>query len=283
MGNKKEKNLNNLDSNTVNSFGEEWTRYDQTNLKYADSLRYFNEYFSIFPWDKINSDSVGFDMGCGTGRWAIHMAPKVKRLNCIEPSKAIDIARKNLVDFENVYFIKGDVNNSRLDDNSQDFGYSLGVLHHIPNTEKAIKSCVELLKPGAPLLLYIYYFFDDRPSWYKTLWFFSNILRNLISKSPKKVKYLTSDLIALIIYLPLAKLSKILANKSISIRKIPLSYYRNSSFYTMRTDALDRFGTPLEQRFTKMQIKEMCERSGLEDIIFSDDQPYWCCVGFKKN
>ena len=50
----------------------------------------------------------------------------------------------------------------------------------------------------------------------------------------------------------------------------------------MRTDALDRFGTQLEQRFTKKQILEMMELAGLERINFSDAVPYWCAVGYKK-
>lgn len=40
--------------------------------------------------------------------------------------------------------------------------YFLGVLHHVPDTQAAIRSCVGLLKPGAPLLLYFYYAFDNR-------------------------------------------------------------------------------------------------------------------------
>ena len=279
---KKSQKFFNRDSNTIKSFGDEWTRYDQSNLTFEDSLRYFNEYFNIFPWHQINQNSVGFDMGCGTGRWAKHMAPKVGLLNCIEPSEAIDIANKNLNDFKNISLIKGDVNNHNLDNESQDFGYSLGVLHHIPNTERAIESCVNLLKPGAPFLMYIYYFFEDKPLWYKYLWIFSNIFRKIISKMPRRLKYFSSDFIALTIYLPMAKLSKFLEKKSFSVDKIPLSYYRNSSFYTMRTDALDRFGTPLEKRFTKKEIRDMCIRSGLVDICFSESQPYWCCVGYKK-
>ena len=51
----------------------------------------------------------------------------------------------------------------------------------------------------------------------------------------------------------------------------------------MRTDALDRFGTKLEHRFTKNEIKEMMKASGLEDIIFDEQNaPYWCAVGYKK-
>ena len=45
----------------------------------------------------------------------------------------------------------------------------------------------------------------------------------------------------------------------------------------MRTDTLDR----LELHYQiQNQIKEICERSGLVNIKFS--QPYWCCVGYKN-
>ena len=272
----------NLDINTVKSFGEEWSRYDQTKLKYEEAEKYFNDYFAVFPWEMINTDSVGFDMGCGTGRWARLFADKVKLLNCIEPSKAIEVAKKNLSDKNNLFFIKGDTNNTGLELNSQDFGYSLGVLHHIPDTQEAINSCVKLLKPGAPFLVYIYYFFEDKPGWYKKIWVLSNIFRKFISKMPKRLKQLSADLIALTIYFPTARLSKILEKLSIPINKIPLSYYRNSSFYTMRTDSLDRFGTPLEQRFKKSKIQDMMKKAGLKDINFSNSAPYWCCVGYKK-
>ena len=38
----------NLDINTVKSFGEEWSRYDQTKLKYEEAEKYFNDYFAVF-------------------------------------------------------------------------------------------------------------------------------------------------------------------------------------------------------------------------------------------
>jgi 2-polyprenyl-3-methyl-5-hydroxy-6-metoxy-1,4-benzoquinol methylase len=43
-----------------------------------------------------------------------------------------------------------------------DFGYSLGVLHHIPDAQKALSDCVKKLKLGAPFLVYLYYSFDNR-------------------------------------------------------------------------------------------------------------------------
>jgi hypothetical protein len=63
--------------------------------------------------------------------------------------------------------------------------------------------------------------------------------------------------------------------------KIPLSYYGNKSFNVIRNDALDRFGTPLEQRFSKVQIESMMQKAGLTDIKFSNNQPYWHVIGRK--
>jgi hypothetical protein len=67
----------------------------------------------------------------------------------------------------------------------------------------------------------------------------------------------------------------------LNVENIPLSYYRKYSFYTMRTDARDRFGTPLERRFTRHHIEEMMKAAGLVNVRFSDAAPYWCVVGHK--
>ena len=280
--NKITKSSNNMDAETVASFGDEWSRYDQSSMSYSEASEIFMEYFSIFPWDMLPSNPVGFDMGCGSGRWAKFVAPKVGRLNCIDPSSALDIARRNLIDFKNVEYIKASVSESGIPINSQDFGYSLGVLHHVPDTESAINSCVSILKSGAPLLVYLYYAFDNRGWVYRLLWRASDLVRRIICKLPSRFKHLVTDVIAAIVYFPLARLSLLLDKVGINAVSIPLFFYRKHSFYTMRTDSRDRFGTPLEQRFTKQQIKSYMERSGLIDIKFSDNAPYWCAVGIKK-
>ena len=282
VNNKITKSSNNMDAETVASFGDEWSRYDQSSMSYSEASEIFMEYFSIFPWDMLPSNPVGFDMGCGSGRWAKFVAPKVGRLNCIDPSSALDIARRNLIDFKNVEYIKASVSESGIPINSQDFGYSLGVLHHVPDTESAINSCVSILKSGAPLLVYLYYAFDNRGWVYRLLWRASDLVRRIICKLPSRFKHLVTDVIAAIVYFPLARLSLLLDKVGINAVSIPLFFYRNHSFYTMRTDSRDRFGTPLEQRFTKQQIKSYMERSGLIDIKFSDNAPYWCAIGIKK-
>jgi SAM-dependent methyltransferase len=164
-----------------------------------------------------------------------------------------------------------------------DFGYSLGVLHHVPDTAAGIKSCVEKLKPGAPFLLYLYYAFDNRPRWFRLVWSASDIGRRLVSKLPFILKYAVTQLIAVLIYYPLARACLVLERIGLKVEPLPLAAYRRRSFYCMRTDALDRFGTRLERRFTSAGIKNMMEDAGLERIQFSNSVPYWCAVGYKKS
>jgi SAM-dependent methyltransferase len=271
----------NLDSRTVESFGDEWNRFDQSALAADESEVIFNGYFSTFPWKSLPAEATGFDMGCGTGRWARHVAPRVGRLHCIDPSNALAVAQRNLAACPNVEFHAAGVDDQCLPNASQDFGYSLGVLHHIPDTAAAMASCVRLLKPGAPFLVYLYYAFDNRSAGFRTLWRVSELGRWLVSRMPASLKHLTTECIAALVYYPLARTARLLERLGLPVAGIPLSFYRTHSFYTMRTDARDRFGTPLEQRFTRKQIHAMMVESGLGDIQFSETEPFWCATGIK--
>ena len=182
----------------------------------------------------------------------------------------------------NVEFHHTSVGAIPFQDESMDFGYSLGVLHHVPDTEAGIRACVRVLKPGAPFLLYLYYAFDNRSGWFRALWKVSDVFRRMISSLPFGPKRVVTDLIALFVYLPLATFSRAMEGLGFKVGSIPLSTYRRHSFYTMRTDSLDRFGTRLEQRFSRTEICKMMEAAGLERVVFSDQMPYWCACGFKK-
>ncbi|MBX3281830.1 MAG: class I SAM-dependent methyltransferase [Acidobacteria bacterium] len=271
----------NIDSQVVSGFGDEWSRFDQSSLDENELNSMFENYFHIFPWGSLPKDAVGFDLGCGSGRWARLVAPKVGELHLIDPSVALEVARKNLSELKNCRFHTGGVDDIPLEDSSCDFGYSLGVLHHVPDTRDGMRKCVAKLKPGAPFLVYLYYRFDNRPAWFRLVWKLSDIVRRFVSRSPHGVRYLVSQCLAATVYFPLARGSKVLEKLGMNVEKIPLSQYRNNSFYTMRTDALDRFGTRLEQRFTKSEIEQMMTDCGLKDIVFSD-RSFWTAVGFKE-
>ena len=272
----------NIDKATVDSFGDEWGRFNQADLSSKEAQEIFDQYFSIFPWQSLPQNAQGFDLGCGSGRWAKIMVKKVGHLHCIDPSNAIEVAKELLSDVSNASFYKKSVDEFSLPINSQDFGYSLGVLHHVPDTAGAVKECASLLKPGAPFLMYLYYALENKSFFYKFLWRCSDFLRKIICRLPSGPKHLITDFIAVIIYFPLAKGSLILEKLGLSISSIPLSFYRNCSFYTMRTDSRDRFGTPLEQRFTKEEIYELMEGAGFKNIIFNSSEPRWCVLGIKS-
>jgi hypothetical protein len=104
----------------------------------------------------------------------------------------------------------------------------------------------------------------------------------VVSRLPFFVKYALSQAIAMAVYFPLARLALVAEKLGCNVESLPLSYYRERGFYVMRTDALDRFGTRLEKRFTRSQITLMLEAAGFVKIRFSETMPFWCVVAIRS-
>jgi SAM-dependent methyltransferase len=268
-------------TDVIDGFGDEWTRFDQTGLTDDERMAVFQGYFEVFPWDRLPHDATGFDLGCGTGRWAMHVAPRVGTLHCIDPSDAIDVARRNLSNHDNVVFHRLTAAQLPFEPESMDFGYSLGVLHHVADTESALGAAVRTLKPGAPLLVYLYYALDNRPRWYRTLWKASDLARRVIAHQPSAVRHVICDALAGGVYYPLARGAAWAERLGLDVDHWPLSAYRHRSFYMMRTDSLDRFGTRLEKRYTREQVEALLHNAGLTDIQFCSSV-FWCAVGTRS-
>jgi len=278
----KEKN-GNIDWSTVNSFGEEWSKFNA--FSEVEIKMIGDEYFDIVPDHVITSNSNVLDVGCGSGRWIRYIASKVKFVEGIDPSHSVFHAVQYLSDNKNVRITQADVDTIPFDDNSFDFVYSLGVLHHLPDTASAIIKCVNKTKKNGYFLVYLYYDLDNRNALYKMIFNLSSLIRFTVSKLPSYLKKIICDFLAILLYMPFVFTSRIL-NKFSMLRKfihyVPLSYYIDKSFYIIRNDCLDRFGTPLENRFSKNEIQEMLKSAGLIDIVFSDRSPYWHAIGRKK-
>src|SRR5262245_16062716 len=272
----------NLDRTTVEHFGAEWRRFDQRGFPRAELRWTFAEYFALFPWDRLPRDAAGFDAGCGSGRWAALVAPRVGWLHCIDASaEALSVAQKSLAGLGNVSFHAASLDAMPLADTSMDFGYSLGVLHHLPDPAAGLAACVRKLKRGAPMLVYIYYAFENRPAWFRLVWRGSDALRQLLSRAPFPLKSAVAELLAACVYWPLARGAQVYERLGGNVANWPLGAYRWRSYYAMRTDALDRFGTRLERRMTRAQIMGLMETAGLCDIRFREAVPFWCAIGHK--
>ncbi|GMU52080.1 MAG: hypothetical protein AMXMBFR33_12260 [Candidatus Xenobia bacterium] len=272
----------NVDPELVDDFGEEWSRFDQSAATREELARQFEEYFAVFPWSELAPEARGFDLGCGTGRWARFVAPRVRELHCIDPAaSALAVARRNLAEQPNCRFHQADASCIPLADASMDFGYALGVLHHLPDPQLGLQGCVRKLRPGAPFLVYLYYAFDNRPAWFRAVWKLTDFARRALCQLPRPVKHLACDVLAAVVYWPLARGAWLLERLGLPVGNIPLSAYRDKSFYLMRNDALDRFGTRIEHRFTRQEIRQMMLNAGLRDVRFHDREPYWCAFAYR--
>ena len=268
-------NTHNLDAETVEGFGKEWGKFTQAALSATEREQLFAKYFSLIDWSKKPKRVL--DMGCGSGRWDTLLAPLVGELVAADASfEALGVAKRNVL-APNVSFLESSPETLPFADGYFDLIFSLGVLHHLPDTQAAISSLACKIAPGGQLLIYLYYAFDNRPAWFRGLWKISDLLRLCVSRLPFFPRYLISQIIALFVYWPLARAAKYLPVPE----SWPLDFYAHRSFYVMRTDALDRFGTKLEKRFTKQQIIAMLEAARLEDIRFTETAPYWVCVASK--
>jgi len=179
---------NNHDLQVTRGFGREWStfRQDSDHLSQQQRQVIFDDYFRIFPWHLLPpGGGVGLDVGCGTGRWSVLVAPRVQHLHLLDPSaEALNVAKQNLRGMNNVSYHLQSVATIPLPSQSLDFAFSLGVLHHVPDTEAAIAAIADKLKPDAPFLVYLYYALDNRPVWYRLLWRITDLARLFAAATP---------------------------------------------------------------------------------------------------
>jgi SAM-dependent methyltransferase len=264
----------------VGDFGDEWERFNFLDEKNLQSLReQFDKYTAPLPEElRKRDDLIIADIGAGTGRWSYFLKDFAARIYAVEPAeKAFRVLTSRFRNDSKVVLLYESVESNRIPDMSLDLAVSLGVLHHIADTQGAIQKVAEKIKPGGTLLGYLYYALENKPFLYRALWRSSDLIRKVISRLPIKFKLVLADVIALTIYLPLATISRILERFGKSVDLVPLHHYKNLSFYVMRNDALDRFGTTLEQRFTQAEIIAMLTSAGFaqESVKFSNEEPYW--------
>jgi SAM-dependent methyltransferase len=265
----------NLDHPTVESFGEEWRKFAA--FRGAEIEKAGGEYFDVVDLSKWEQHRV-LDAGCGSGRWTRFLSPRVAFVEAIDPSRAIFSAARQHSDLTNVRFTRVTIDGLPFADESFDAVVSLGVLHHIPDTYAALAALVRKLRPGGTLVLYLYYNFDNRGALFRALFLLSDGVRRIVSALPGFIKRPVCDLIAFAVYMPLVVVARLVTVVSPGVgSRLPLAFYRDKSLQVMRNDALDRFGTPLEQRFSRKRIEEMLLKAGLCEIRVSDHPPYWHC------
>jgi len=277
----------NLDQGVIDGFGHEWAAFDYAETETAEALdAQFAAYCAPLDLGQFNpATSVAGDFGAGSGRWSSRLAPYFSLVYALEPSDgASRVLKSKFTNDAKIVVLQETVGANSIPVASLDLAMSLGVLHHIPDTELAIKDVSRSIKPGGIFLCYLYYNLENKPMYYKVIFKGVNIVRQVISASPQKVRRLSATVIAALVYWPLARLSKVLSKLGRDTSNLPLHHYADMPFVMLANDALDRFGTSLEQRFSKAEITEMLRAADfdLSTLKFSEIEPFWTFAVNKK-
>lgn len=263
----------------VARFDDEWRAFSQVGTTEQD--RIFSQYFDIAPPELLTTGHVALDAGCGGGRWAFAVQARGTRVIAMDLGRSVEVAERNTRHTGRVACVQADLRELPVRAGALDFAYSLGVLHHLGPTERAVQLLARTLRPGGALLIYLYYALDGRSSAYQLLYRGVDGVRRVTSRLPQSLLVAVTTAIAALVYYPLARLARLL--RRMRLRRlsaaVPLSFYADLSFATMRNDSLDRFGTTLEKRYTRDAVQQMLNAAELRDIVVSAGPPYWHAVG----
>ena len=245
---------------TQASFGYEWTHFNDWRQSGAKN---FNDYFAGLDLAKLGGRLV-LDAGCGMGRHARQIAPFAGRVVAVDFSQAIDQAARNTQEFSNVDCVQADLLALPLPDESFDFVYSLGVLHHLSNTERALAGLVQKVRPGGRLRVYLYW---KRHGWQGRLLEVVTLLRRFTVRMSHPVLRATCWSLSVVLYgfvvLPYRALSTFGVTWH---RQWPLFVYSKYPFNVLYNDQFDRFSAPIEKRYDADEVRDLLESAGLTDV-----------------
>jgi SAM-dependent methyltransferase len=250
------------------TFGEEWKTFPEVLPEHEAE---FNDYFDVVDLNALKDKRV-CDLGCGIGRWGYFLKDRCRELVMVDFSDAIFVARRNLKSCNNALFFMCDIKKLPFRADFCDFLYCLGVLHHLPTN--ALDE-VRALKPLAKeILIYLYYALDNRGLHFRFLLAGATIIRRTICRiRSHSVRQFLTWSIALLFYMPLIILGRILNPIGLG-RFVPLyEFYHDKTFKRIRQDVYDRFFTRIEQRVSQRDI--MTLQDTFSDIRISNRLPYW--------
>lgn len=210
----------------------------------------------------------GIDIGSGCGYDTLIMAksnPAVKIIS-LEISEGAFKTRKLTCGLGNVWVVRGSALNIPISDNTLDFAYSFGVLHHTTDPERGIKEIARVIKKDSPVYLYVYEDHSENRIKYLALKLVK-VLRVITTNIPPRVLYiisfLASPFIMVFFAFPHRLFRRFKATQTLS-ENMPFNFGTN--LFSLAGDLYDRFGAPIEYRFSRQEIFNLLKRNGFVKI-----------------
>ena len=249
---------------TAESFGFEWQQFRTVRPEW---LRNFLAYMAPHGPEHFQGKLV-LDAGSGMGRHAYHAAKFGARVVALDIGSAIDVAYRNARAAGEVLAVQADLDDPPLSRGVFDLVYSIGVLHHLPDPARGLRSLVRLARPGGEVRIYVYS--DLRENWLKrALLPLTDLARVVTVRLPHRLLYLVSFPIALVLTAIFVLPARVLRRHSLTRRlaaAMPLAAYAEYPFGVCFNDQFDRLGTPIERRYGREQVRVWLEEAGLVDV-----------------
>ena len=142
----------------ADTFGFEWNYFSKTQLDSANGTTQSRDTFIVktgWTLEELRGKKI-LDAGCGMGRFSEIATIAGAEVYAVDLSSAVEAARENLKQFENVRVFQADIFNLPFFDETFDYIFSIGVLYHTPSTEKAFKALTRLLKTNGKISIWVY-------------------------------------------------------------------------------------------------------------------------------
>ncbi|MCE5272372.1 class I SAM-dependent methyltransferase [bacterium] len=142
--------------NTIKRFGEQWLLFKENPGYYGSIEDLQNVLGPLLEIASLKNCNVA-EIGSGTGR-VVNMLldADVAAVTAIEPSAAYDVLKINTsARSKRVNYIKA--RGEEIPQNqSFDYVFSIGVIHHIPEPNPVVRAAFSALKPGGKVLIWVY-------------------------------------------------------------------------------------------------------------------------------
>ena len=174
----------------VDTFSMEWDKHKQTQLDSVSGLTRADEMFferTGFTKEEIKGKLI-LDAGCGIGRFTEVVKKYGGNIIGIDLSNSVYFAVNNVPD---ATIIQADIHNLPFKENSFDYVFSLGVIHHTSDTRKAFDCLARLVKIGGKMSVWVY----SNQGWkFKVYNMVADFYRIFTTRMPKNLLYMLSHL-----------------------------------------------------------------------------------------